>query len=404
MTKLKLSSVASKNEDLQLDTQLEELLNLTFKLQSENKIDGYVISFEDPFFHLTLTATKKIFIYRHSHTKFEEIQVGINNDDRSFNDPYSLLFSRYLFDVDKIFLRFMNLNLVLERLSSTLSVIRKNHEKDTKIDKDEKNEILMKTKKLEDQCSRSIAQFFDKMETLKFTSKVKEGKDKSVLLNAHHDSKTIDWLTEKFDSICARAISLYRSSGDVNYDQCCIWCNAFLTSMSKFQKEKGEGSSTAKEKVDKVQAEILAIKAHSQTMMGEFRKALQTARKSWEKSVRCLNVNNLTILFYCAIAYETNGCNIDFKTLLEFDHVVSELIKRAHIDCSINHNRVRNDVLYLFPTLSSICIEFEKQEFKPILLGLQERWINMLLQIFSADQIMSLQSNNVDKALPGNTR
>jgi hypothetical protein len=94
-------------------------------------------------------------------------------------------------------------------------------------------------------------------------------------------------------------------------------------------------------------------------MSGNLANGMKMAREAWSKQ-KC--VNNLVTLFHCASRYE----NAD--TLLEFDNALNELSTSDH-----------EDILQHFPRLSNSCVENEADGGGELLLGVQERWMNLLL-------------------------
>lgn len=92
---------------------------------------------------------------------------------------------------------------------------------------------------------------------------------------------------------------------------------------------------------------------------------MKTARDAWAKvkSVDCL-----VTLFHCSLRHEMKNYSVD--TLLELDFALKEL---SSVD----------EVLLAFPRLTNSCVENEVGDGDMILLGLQERWMDTLLGLFS---------------------
>ena len=149
----------------------------------------------------------------------------------------------------------------------------------------------------------------------------------------------------------ALAVSLYHS-WDV-YEICAKWASMLkdIHETSKVSPEHGE---------DPILAEVLSVLAHSLSMIGSHAEGVKWAREAYEKH-KC--VNNLATLFHCAARHE------HADTLLEFDNALNELSTSDH-----------DDILEHFPRFSNSCVENEAEGGGELLLGVQERWLNLQLR------------------------
>jgi hypothetical protein len=137
---------------------------------------------------------------------------------------------------------------------------------------------------------------------------------------------------------------------------------SWASSQASFLKDLLESGKTSSEhgSDDPILAEVLSVLAYSLSMSGNLAHGMKMAREAWNKQ-KC--VNNLVTLFHCASRYE----NAD--TLLEFDNALNELSTSDH-----------EDILQHFPRLSNSCVENEADGGGELLLGVQERWMNLLLR------------------------
>ena len=93
---------------------------------------------------------------------------------------------------------------------------------------------------------------------------------------------------------------------------------------------------------------------------------MKTAREAWEK---VKTVDSMVNLLHCSLRYELKYHSCD--TMLEFDAALNELL-------SPSSESMVDEVLASFPRLSNSCVENEASGGELILLGVQERWIDML--------------------------
>ena len=90
-----------------------------------------------------------------------------------------------------------------------------------------------------------------------------------------------------------------------------------------------------------------------------------TARRAWEKAK---NVDTLVALFHTQLRHNAKDA------LLTFDAALGELL------ASQPSESISDEVLAAFPRLSNACVENEENGGGPILLGIQERWIDFAVQ------------------------
>ena len=149
----------------------------------------------------------------------------------------------------------------------------------------------------------------------------------------------------------ARAVSLYHSWDA--HEMCAKWARMMkdLHEKNRVASEHGEGH---------LQAGVLSLLGFSLSMSGNHAEGMKMAREAWNIH-KC--VDNLVTLFHCATKHETAD------TLLEFDNALNELPVNDH-----------DNILEHFPRLSNACVENEADGGGELLLGIQERWMNLLLR------------------------
>lgn len=94
---------------------------------------------------------------------------------------------------------------------------------------------------------------------------------------------------------------------------------------------------------------------------------MKTAREAWG---RVKTVDSMVTLFHCAVRHELKYSSCD--TMLELDSALNELM-------STSHDPGVDEILDAFPRLSNSCVECNADGGETLLLGLQERWVSLLV-------------------------
>jgi hypothetical protein len=100
------------------------------------------------------------------------------------------------------------------------------------------------------------------------------------------------------------------------------------------------------------------------------------------------SVDTFVNLFHCSLTYEIKHSTCD--TLLELDTAISDLLLSGPTS---------EDILTVFPRLSNSCVENGKGTGERVLLGLQERWIKMLVASRTLHQVLMEKSDKHDSSV-----
>lgn len=398
-----------ENDEKSINEHLNILIGFSDKLLGTCSEIHCKDPFENEIFQLVLSAVRSIFLRRVSQSKVDGL-VASKVGDLCFSNPYDLILTRYSFDVNVKYSSLRNTYIILNQMSVILTVIQKIREKIVRDDAESSNR--KKIEILDNRCITITKIFFTQMElVVKGLDFSRNGNIDSVLSNPVDDLRLCQWLFEEFNSNCARAISIYRVSGGEDYKHCAAWCDILLTSLSHLESIKSklsikvnEAKVDESEEIGKTFSEIMAIKAHSLMMTGHLLEGLQCARSSWEKGLPNCTLSNLVILFHCSIAYESKGMSDALnQSLLEFDEAVSHMLKNASSRGGEEYGQTTDAIISIFPTLSRSCVEIEENDYRPILLGLQERWIAMFVRAPSVTfSLFDNPENRIEKP-PGDT-
>lgn len=308
----------SQEDERSIDDQLRSMVELVSKKQETSLVEK---SFEnDQILSLTLLAIRSVYVRRRMSRTSNEGGVAL--------DPYRLIFDQLSKSHQ------LRPFILLDKLSATLSIA-----------------FEVRQRKLE-----SEYQSIDQEAIIladQYLSSFKRGDALTTDTTLFVDTKNL-MKTELFDEAkvqFSRAVSLYQ--GCKAYDMCAKWSSMLkdILETRKVSTEHGE---------DPILAEVLSILAYSLSMSGSHAEGMKMAREAWKKQ-KC--VNNLVTLFHCAAKHAPSD------TLLEFDNALNELATSDH-----------DNVLEHFPRLSNSCVENEAEGGGELLLGVQERWMNLLLR------------------------
>lgn len=99
-------------------------------------------------------------------------------------------------------------------------------------------------------------------------------------------------------------------------------------------------------------------------------------------------IDTLVNLFHCSLRHEIKHSTCD--TLLELDTAINDL--------SMNGNSC-DEIVAAFPRLSNSCVDSGKGVGEMVLLGLQERWVKMLVASKTLHHALQGNSEENDKVL-----
>lgn len=156
----------------------------------------------------------------------------------------------------------------------------------------------------------------------------------------------------------ARAVSLYHVSD--SHENCAQWSD-LLESIIRIELKESMSLNDS----GILLGQVMTVKAYALSMSGNLGLGLKTARDAWEKTK---TIDSMVTLFHCSLRQEVENHSGDTK--LEFDAALNELL-------SLASGSTIDDVIAAFPRLSNSCAENEGSDL--ILLGVQERWIDLIL-------------------------
>lgn len=315
----------SQEDERCIDDQLHSMVELVSKKQETSLVEK---SFEnDQILKLTLQAIRSVHVRRK--------MSGTSNEGGITLDPYRLMLDQLSKSHQ------LRSFVVLDKLSATLSIA-----------------FEVRQRKLESEYQSIDAEAIILAD--QYLSLFKRDDALTTDTTLFVDTKN-SMKTELFEAAkvqFSRAVSLYHSGNA--FEMCAKWASLLkdILDTRKVSPEHGE---------DPILAEVLSILAFSLTMSGSHAEGMKMAREAW-KQQKC--VNNLVTLFHCATKHE------HADTLLEFDNALNELSTSDY-----------DNILEHFPRLSNSCVENEGSG--ELLLGVQERWMNLLLR--SKNLITSLE-------------
>lgn len=308
---------SSQEDERCIDDELHSMIELVPKKQEISLVEK---KFEnEQILKMTLQAIRSVYVRRK--------MLGTSNEGNvALFDPYRLMFDRLATSHQ------LRPFVLLDKISATLSIA-----------------FEVRRRKLESEYEsidqEAIILADEYISSFKRDSAVKI--DTTLFVDAKNSMKTE--LFEETKVQFGRAVSLYHSFDA--YEICSKWASLL--------KDVLESRKLSSEHEDPNLAEVLSILAYSLSMSGNHACGMKMAREAWKKQ-KC--VNNLVILFHCATTYE------HADTLLEFDNALNELSTLDH-----------DNILEHFPRLSNSCVENEAEGGGELLLGVQERWMNLLL-------------------------
>ena len=370
----------TREEDLKIDEYVKSLLELCDKLTENEMNEEYENPFENEYLSLILRATRRIYLRRLCSSESDASLEKI-----IFRNPYKYLHVRFSLDLNATFCAVKHLCISVDQISATLAVIhkiRKKNEYPTDRSKFE-NKLLI----LDNQCIQYTKEFYAGFEKIMQPHCLSGSKnDLSVLTN--RPIKQLFWLLRESHAHCVRAISMYMYSDDNNYECCVKWCDCLLTCITYTDKIKSHCHSISPvnffdndAQKDQALSEVLAIKAYALTKNGHIKEGLQCARKSWDTNKSNPEVKNLITLFHCSAVYETKSEKVEsYESLLELDEAISHILLSASSSYTNASYKKTDEIISIFSTLANSCMEIENDDYQPILLGLQERWIEALIR------------------------
>ncbi len=370
------SDTILEEEEKMKDSQFQLMVELTKEIET-NKLEykpefhsqtNYYASpmHQRDTLDLTLSAARSIFVQRETSC--------INHQ---YRDPYDVLCA--------IFSKGTSANMIirLEFLNSMLFVVEDIRDKKDKMFKCDISSIdkraldtgkeVMSQLMVEIAPSISNAKVEPTKSTLFRSNKGETGLDLTRVLSASRDYFT-------------RAVSLYFSSQD-GQSKAAEWCDLLVEVLGASQQHAYacQKEELKQESSNHVISEIMATKALSLSMTNCHGAALKTAREAWEKYGA--EIGNLVTLFHCSVQYEVFSDMDDpdkgtfGHTLFELDNSISSFLSLSKLSTSAEVNYEK--LLEAFPVMCNTAAQIEQNQTGPLLLGLQERYMGVLMKLFS---------------------
>lgn len=196
----------------------------------------------------------------------------------------------------------------------------------------------------------------------------------------------------------ARAVSFYHSLQlEAGNFQTIAWCDLLIEIIMLSQRHSTRVIS--KEECNEIVSGIMAIKAIALSSDANYGAGLKTAREAWKTCAS--EVGNIVTLFYCSVRYELSSDSSDEQkecinkysnTLLELDNAILTFLTLSKILPS--KELPENELLRAFPIMCNTCMENDTENRRPLLLGLQQRWIDLYIK--STSVAAALNQDNDD--------
>jgi len=299
----------------------------------DNKANG-----NDKIFDLTLQAVRLV----HERRTISKISKIVSN---TYTDNYKVLLGK----LPKTHSR--RPFVMLDRLNAMLAAEYQVRERKT--DKKLVSQLDTEALQLAKEYLATVKTFLDKTTT-------RGNRDTDTTLFVESTQSLSNDLFEESKVHFARAVSLYHSLDA--HDLCAQWSD-LLQSILQLKKQV----SVSLEDSDVLLGQVMTVKAYALSMSGNHASGMKTARDAWEK---VKTVDSMVNLFHCSLRHELKHHSCD--TMLEFDAALNELL-------TLSSDSVVDEVLAAFPRLSNSCVENEVSGGELLLLGVQDRWMDLLM-------------------------
>ena len=362
------------DEEKQIDNQFQSMMKIVRDVEASNfdastreetqSINSYAVpSKQRNAFDLALSAARFIFMRRHENKCF----------NGHCEDPYITLFNIY----PKVHKK--NMLIQLEFLNTLLVLIedskRQNNHNERHCDDAIEHRAIDAGKEIVTQLNTLMNEMTnkanDKMDTSTLFSSNKE--------NPHTDFERIVKYSKEY---FARAVSLYYSTNE-EYDKTIEWCNLLMEIMRKSEQFVFVSNQDSESKLDcrdQVMSGVMATKALSLSMTNSHGAAIKTAREAWEKY--SADIGNLVTLFHCSVQFEgfsdsdeSNTGTFD-NSFLELDNAISTFSSLSKLTTS---EAGPDKLLDAFPVLCNTAVQIEPRKVGPLLLGIQRRYTDLLV-------------------------
>lgn len=367
------STKVSDEEEKQTDSQFKAMVRLVKELDSSNarELESPSNTFTFPskpgnVIDLIFSAARSIYTRRER----------VSGKEKSGN-PYEMLFAVYGRGHDKhivILLEFFNVLLVL---AHNLRGV------------DEKS-FVERVEKIDSQAIDIGKQLLSYIrQKLTKTSRDSGLINSTLFSNSDHSSEpnltqTIKDSREYF----SLALSIYYSSGK-DYAVAVEWCDLLIEILLISQQfsRQNDREEIAHECSERVISEVIATKALSLSMTNCHGAALKAAREAYEKCGT--EVGNVVTLFHCSVHYEVNSIQESSEyqtydnTLFELDNAMSHFLATAKLVSPFEEAGL-NKILDAFPVMFNTVTKLELDRFGPLQLGLQKRYVDLLVEYFSS--------------------
>eukprot|EP00986_Skeletonema_menzelii_P015530 scaffold11957_cov146-Skeletonema_menzelii.AAC.2 len=310
----------SKDDEQCIDDQLRSMVELVSKKAESTLVD--TSGYKDETQKLALQAIRIVYVRR----KMTSMTNG--GSEALGRDPYRLMFDKLAKSHQ------LRPFVVLDKLNATVNVAYEVRHKELE---PEYHSI--------DQEAILLAEEY--LSSFKRDNKVTS--DTTLFVDAKNSMKME--LLKEAEDVFTRAVSHYYSWEA--YEMCAKWANMLkdIHETSNASREHGENP---------VLAAVLSVLGYSLSMSGNHAEGMKMAREAWKYHK---GVNNLATLFHCAAKHK------HADALLEFDNALNELSTSDH-----------DDILEHFPRFSNSCVVNEADGGGELLLGVQERWLNLQLR------------------------
>ncbi|KAL7544103.1 hypothetical protein ACHAXR_013581 [Thalassiosira sp. AJA248-18] len=328
----------SPEEESLIDQRMRELVELSLKFAtvSSSEFFGGNASSNDKIFNLTLEAIRLVHV-RRAISKI----TGTASEANSCTDNYKVLLEK----LPKS--HFRRPFVMLDRLNAMLAAEYQMRQR----------ELDGKSSQLDNEALRIVAKEY--LETAKIFFQKSTRETDTTLFPTSTKSLSND-LFEETKLHFARAVSLYHSLE--SHDLCAQWSDLLQTTL-----QLKHPTSMSLEDSDVLLGQVMTVKAVALSMSGNHASGMKTAREAWGK---VKTVDSMVNLFHCSLRHELKYHSCD--TMLEFDAALNELV-------TLSSESVVDEVLAAFPRLSNCCVENEANGGELLLLGVQERWIDVLV-------------------------
>jgi len=364
-------------EETAIDSQLRLLVILSSKFcpsTTDPLSKNNLLVNNHDVFELALTATRIVRVRR-----LTEEAEGLKPNNVDFLNPYNILLETYKKGHQKY------LSIVLDQLNAILTTIQ--------ILKEKKSKTSIKLNSAGLALGKNLLKEMEHSLSSSFSEKRKPESDTTLFLDPKCIHNVADEVIRESRTQFARAVSFYRISDC--HSLCAEWAGLLSSILQLIQKTNFiTKEQISKQEADKVTAEIMGVRAHELALSGNYAAGVKAARDAWDMHH---SVHNLVVLFHCVAVQEIKTkidlievTNASCDALLELDNCLNCLFSASDASASVN------EILAVFPILSNSCIEHEIDGGGPLLLGVQSRWVELLVRSDSVNKELKRSKEKKD--------